>query len=126
MTRMQVAQYVASHLTSGRSQAMNEAAAWLISSGKVRQASYLARDVARIIAQSDYLYAVVTTALPLSSAVRNGIEDYLKEVTGAATVELNEVVDPRMIGGVRIETPTAVLDGTVHSKLVNLVEGMSR
>ncbi len=105
---------------------MNEAAAWLLSSGKVRQAAYLSKDVARIIAQSNYLYAVVTTARPLTSPARAGIEAYLKEITGATTIELSEVVDTRIIGGVRIETPTAILDGSVHSKLANLVEGMSR
>ena len=126
MTRMQVAQYVAGHLTSGRTLAMNEAAAWLLSSGKARQVSYLAKDVARIIAESDYLYAVVTTARPLTPASKDGIEAYLTHVSGAKTIEINEVVDPLIIGGVRIETPTAILDGTVHSKLVNLVEGMSQ
>lgn len=126
MTRMQVAQYVANHLISGRTQAMNEAAAWLVSSGKVRQASYLARDVAGIIARSNYLYVVVTTARQLTPEAKVGIEAYLKQATGATTIELNEVVDPNIIGGVRIETPTAILDGTVHNKLANLVEGMSR
>jgi len=105
---------------------MNEAAAWLLSSGKARQVSYLAKDVARIIAESDYLYAVVTTARPLTPASKDGIEAYLTNVTGAKTIEINEVVNPLIIGGVRIETPTAILDGTVHSKLVNLVEGMSQ
>jgi F0F1-type ATP synthase delta subunit len=123
---MQVAQYVADHLTSGRTQAMSEAAAWLLASGKVRQTAYLTKDVARIIAESDYLYAVVTTARPLTALAKTDIEAYLKEVTGATTVELSEVVNSRIIGGVRIETPTAILDGTVHSKLVNLVEGMTR
>lgn len=126
MTRMEVARYVAQNLSQGRTQALNEAAAWLISGGQVRQARYLASDVARIVAKSGYLYIVVTTAQPLSSDTKAKIESYLKTVTGAITIEMSEIINPSIIGGVRIETPTAVLDGTVYTKLANLVEGMSR
>lgn len=123
---MQVAEYVAGRLSADRAQVINEAAAWLVARGKARQAGYLAKDVARVLSQSGYLFAEVTTARPLNVAAKADIESYLKVQTGATTVELAESINPRVIGGVRIETPTAILEGTVHNKLVNLVEGMSR
>jgi len=126
MTRMEVARYVAQNLTAGRSQAMNQAAAWLIDGGKARQVRYLAADVARIVAQSGHLYVVVTTARPLTAEAKSEVVPYIKTATGASTIEISEVVDPLVLGGVRIETPTSVLDDTVQSKLANLVEGMSR
>lgn len=123
---MQVAEYVAVRLSADRAQVINEAAAWLVARGEARQAGYLAKDVARVLSQSGYLFAEVTTARPLNVAAKADIESYLKVQTGATTVELAESINPRVIGGVRIETPTAILEGTVHNKLVNLVEGMSR
>ncbi len=126
MTRMEVARYVAQNLSQGRAQVLNEAAAWLINGRQVRQARYLASDVARIVAESGYLYIVVTTAQQLTPEAKAKIESYLKSATGATTIEMSEIINPSIIGGVRIETPTAILDGTVHTKLANLVEGMSR
>lgn len=126
MTRMEIAQYVAENLRTGRSLAIDQAAAWLVSSGKTRQSRYLVRDVAAIIARTGYIFVKVTTARPMSAGSRLSIEDFVKTATGASSVELELEVDPKVVGGVRIETPTAVLDGTVRTSLANLVEGMSR
>ena len=126
MTRMEVARYVAENLKNGRSLAVDQAAAWLVSTGKTRQSRYLVRDVAAIIARTGHVFVIVTTARPMSIEARRSIEAFVKTATGAHAVELQMEVDPMVVGGVRIETPTAVLDSTVHTKLANLVEGMSR
>lgn len=123
-SRTQVAQYVAQHLAAGRNDAVRTAAAWLLERGRARQASYLAKDVARTLAEQGYLYLEVTTARPLSNASREQIVADVRARTGATTVELMEHIDPTMIGGVRLTTPEMAMDGSVKTKLVNYVEGV--
>jgi F0F1-type ATP synthase delta subunit len=123
-TRTQVAEYVASHLAKDRSDAMRQAAAWLVATGRSRQASYLARDIAAALAGQGYVSARITTARPLTPAVRSTVEAFLRTETGAREIELETIVDTAIIGGARIETPTAELDATVRRQLAKLVEGV--
>ena len=124
-SRMQVATYLADHLESGRADAMRSAAAWLTTEGKGRQARYLARDVAQVLTARGYVLVRITTARPLSSDARAKVEGFIKEATGARTVELEANVDADLIGGITIETPGQALDASVRTKLARYVEGAS-
>jgi F0F1-type ATP synthase delta subunit len=120
ITRMQVARYVATQLPQKRRQALREAAAWLIETGRTRQAKYLLQDVAMVLAQDGYLAAQLTTARPLESAVQAEIETFLAKLTETRHVELTAIVDADLMGGMRLTTPTAELDTSVRSKLAAL------
>jgi F-type H+-transporting ATPase subunit delta len=122
-SRMQVAAYVADRLERDRRGALRSAAAWLASKGRGRQAEYLARDVAQVLAERGYVYARVTTARPLGSVGREHVERFIKEATGARDLELDLLVDPDLIGGITIETPGQALDASVKTKLARYVEG---
>lgn len=60
--------------------------------------------------------AVVWVAAPLSQNHRERLQRALSQQTGQA-VELNVVVDPSLVGGVRVEIGDDVVDGTVASRL---------
>lgn len=121
-TRTQIARNLAEGITSGdRSTAITSAAAWLSAKGKTRQAEYLARDVAWILEREGYVFARVTAAKPLSEAARSSVMAYIKKASNAKEVELEIIVDPTVIGGVRIETPSSTLDDTVIYRLQALV-----
>jgi hypothetical protein len=122
-SRMQVATYIAEHLTSDRKSAVRSAAAWLTNAGHSRQAGYLARDVAAILASRGHVLAEVTSARPLNDAARKSIEIYIKSATGASELELETSVDASLIGGLKIELPGATLDASVRTKLDKFVEG---
>ena len=124
VSRVQVAHELAQRLTHERSKVVREAAAWLVTTGRVRQARYLARDVAGILADKGYVLVRVTSARPLDDAARGSLETYIREQTGARELELETTVDAAVIGGVQIETPLAGLDATVHTKLVRYAEGV--
>jgi len=126
VTRLQVARHVAAQLPQHRHQTLKEAAAWLITTGRSRQADYLVQDVAMILARDGYLAARVTTAKPLNSLVRQEIQAYLRAVTNADEIELIEQIDTRIIGGLRLTTPTAGLDATLRHKLTTFVRGISQ
>lgn len=123
-SRTQVAEYVADHLTTERPTALRSAAAWLVARGRSRQAQYLAQDVATVLAGRGYVLARVTTARPLSAASRTAVEAFVRRETGARELELETLVDPTVIGGLRLEIPTATLDATVRRRLATLVEGV--
>ncbi len=122
-TRTQVAQYLTGKLTNDRTEAVREAAAWLVATGRERQARYLARDVAKALSDDGYVFAHVTTARPVTTQTRAAVEQFLRTETGVRELELEFAVDERVIGGLRLETPTAQLDATVSHKLAKLVEG---
>lgn len=126
LTRAQVARYMAAQLPEHREEAVGLAAKWLVASGRQRQAQYLADDVAELMARSGYVLARLTVARPLSAAARTAVEGFLRAQTGATELELVVTIDPSILGGIRLETPTAQLDATVRSKLARLVEGASR
>lgn len=128
-TRARVARYLAEQLAAGqdRATAVRAAAAWLVSRRRVRDSGYLARDTAAALAEDQgYVYARVATARPLTESGRQAIELYLKTNAGAQKLELEEVVDPTLIGGVRLDLPQARLDATVRRELTALIEGAVR
>lgn len=126
VTRFEVARYVAEQLPEQRRKVLEAVAAWLVATGRTRQADYLVQDVARVLAQNGYLAARVTTARPLSPAVHREIEAYLKAATGAATVELDSKLDSTAIGGLSLTTPTTQLNATLRHKLQRLAHRASQ
>lgn len=60
--------------------------------------------------------ATVTVARPLADADRSRLNDALSRQYGRA-VHLNVVVDPDVVGGIRVEIGDDVIDGTISSRL---------
>lgn len=125
-SRLQVANHLAGHLADGRADAIRAAAAWLVSTGRRRQAGYLAGDVAALLAAKGHVYVKITTARPLTPGVKAEIEHYVRRLTGASTLELDVRTEAGLIGGVIIETPNAIMDASVRSKLARYVEGVTK
>jgi F-type H+-transporting ATPase subunit delta len=120
-SRMQVAAYVADKLGSDRAGAVRSAAAWLTARGQGRQARYLARDVAQVLATHGYVLAHVTTARSLSEGAVRAITEFIMSATGAKQIELEQRVDPTLIGGIQLEIPGRSLDASVRTKLAQYV-----
>ena len=85
-----------------------------------RRIGEIVRDASRIVAdQAGKVVATVITASPLSDGqaarVARGIaERYGKDVS------VNQVVDPAVVGGVRVQVGGDVIDGTVSTRLSEL------
>jgi F-type H+-transporting ATPase subunit delta len=63
--------------------------------------------------------AEVRTALPLDDAQRRALEDRLAEITGDR-VEMKEMVDEDLIGGVAVRIGDTLYDASVRSRLERL------
>ena len=123
-SRTQVAAALADRLVDNRRKSIRQAAAWLVSTGRARQARYLARDVAAHLEAKGYLLVRVTTSRQLDHQARERLEHFIKRETGARELEFDTVISPDVIGGVQIETPLAGLDATIKTKLSRYVEGV--
>jgi F0F1-type ATP synthase delta subunit len=127
-SRTKVAAYAATVLSEGtiaRDDLVEMLAAWLKDTKHSRQATYLVQDLAKILAENGYTYVTVTTAHELSASTRNTIESFLKDYYGnTIQLEINEVVNPKIIGGIHIDTPHGSLDATVKSKLIQIIKGV--
>jgi len=62
------------------------------------------------------IVATVRVARPLSAADRRQLAEILN-AQYATTVHLNVVIDPEVLGGVRVEIGDQVIDGTIASRL---------
>lgn len=65
------------------------------------------------------LEAKAITALPLTPDQEKALTRKLEEITGKK-VQLTSQVDPRVLGGIRLEMDGVQLDGTVESRLAQL------
>ncbi len=95
---------------------LEEVAAYLVDTGRTREVELLARTIEDELAAQGIVVATVTSAAPLDVALR----DAIKKRIGAKSVELREVVDPNVLGGVRIEMPGSRLDATISRKITML------
>ena len=120
LSRRKMAQYIAHELVSGKSNktVLGPVAAYMIEHKQTGQVGLLVRDVEAVLAR-DYkvVLAEVVSARELSSQILKSIEQFVSDAEGAKQVEVSASVDPSLLGGVIIRTPSAELDTTVRKQL---------
>lgn len=79
----------------------------------------LARAQRLTAAQRGDTVATVTTAVPLSAAQRDRLAVWLSTKYTSA-ISVNTVVDPTLIGGLRVKVADDVIDATIASRLADL------
>ncbi|MGP6171401.1 F0F1 ATP synthase subunit delta [Microbacterium sp. A204] len=84
---------------------------------RVRQ--LLNRAMKIVSAQRGRIVATVHTAAPLSDAQRNRLSAALTE-RYAGQVSVNEVIDPLVVGGLRVQIADDVIDGSISARLADL------
>lgn len=92
----------------------------LVANPRGRRVSTALRESARVAAdQSGSDLATVTVAAPLTEAQQSRISSLLEKNAGRP-VRVTTVVDPSLVGGVRIQIGDDVIDGTVRARLDDL------
>lgn len=98
----------------------------LCENGEIRQAqSCLQRYRTRYNADHGIVTATVVTAVPLSDALQNKLEEKLRQITGKQIV-LRMQIDPEILGGIRINLDGKQLDATVRSRLEGLRKALAQ
>ncbi len=95
-------------------------AQYLAENRQTKELDGLMRDIARLRADDGAVEATATTAFPLSPQLKRELETIVSKAHKADRVILNQVVDPNVIGGVRLETAEKQLDVTVRAELNKL------
>ena len=118
ISRRKLAQYVVDSFNNGTSLSglLREVAAYLVATGRTREAELVVRAIEDMLAARGSVVTRVTTARPMSDTLKREIT----ALVDADTVYIDEIVDPDIMGGVRIETPGKILDATLKRKLLAL------
>lgn len=96
------------------------AAQHLVLQPRGRRVGELFRGSETVVAdQAGYVVAVVTVARPISDTQLSRLAQSLSESYGQK-LTVNQVVDPAIIGGMRVTLGDDVIDGTVSSQLNDL------
>ena len=118
LSRKELAEVIVKLIDENDTQSLaQDIAAYLIQEHRVKDVDSLMRDVVQIRQQQNGITeATATTALPLEDDVKRDIKAYLK----ANKLILNEVQDPTLVGGLRLEAGDIQLDVSIHNRLRKL------
>lgn len=72
------------------------------------------------------LLGSVTTAIPLKEEQRDELATKIAQKFGYKTANLQENVDPTIVGGVLVETNGRVIDGSIKTQIENLRKQLSK
>lgn len=117
ISRRKIAQYAAEQIRNGKAQkALREIAALLIETKRTREAELLVRDIESALEERGVVVADATSAYPLSDSMKAGIA----KLVSSKQLVLRETVDPEVLGGIRLTTPSRRLDATLRRKIQSL------
>jgi len=118
--RTRIAQVIADRtLQSGADEALaREVAAYVLAERRVGELNSLMRDVQEDWARAGQVEVLAASAHPLNNEVRQDIETQIKTIyPNAKRIIVTEVLDPEVIGGVRLSLANQQLDLSVEAKL---------
>ena len=124
VSRRKLAKYAAEQILAGNDAVLEEIAGLLIYEKYEREIDLLVRDIEAELAERGEIVASVESARALDDNTRRKIEQFLAAAVSGKNskpkVSLRESIDPTLIGGLKLRTPTATLDATVLKKLNDL------
>ena len=122
LSRRAIAEHIADRLLAGDAQQtlVAQLAAYLIETRRTNEINLMVRDIQYQLAAKGQLAGVVTSAFELSDATKKAIELFVKDETNASQVHLDTVVDPSVLGGIRLSLPGKEMDTTISRKLTLL------
>lgn len=120
VARTRIAHAVADRtLKQGASRQLSrELAAYLLTERRTGELDSLLRDIQADWAEAGHVEVVARSAFPLTTIVRTDITRRVKAIyPDAKRVVINEIHDPEIIGGVRLNLPDQQLDLSLRTKL---------
>lgn len=122
LSRRAVTEHIAEQLLAGAPQRklIEQLAAYLIESRRTKELNLMVRDIQYYLADKGHVSGTVTTAFELSQATKDALNAFAKAETNAKQVNLDTIVDPTVLGGMKISIPGKELDTTVSRKITLL------
>lgn len=122
-SRKKIAEVLASRIKRGESlsKLSKETAAYLLDSGRSNELESLMRDVMAIRADDGQVEVSLTTAHKLDGKTDKEIKQLVKSIRpNAKSVQIDEQVDPSLIGGLKLNVINQSLDLSIRAKLNKL------
>lgn len=118
LSRRKIATYTADQLLAGVSKrdVLRSVAAYLVDAKRTRELTLLVRDIEDVLAERGHIVADVASAHPLNETLKAEI----KKLVGGSTLQLRELVESDLLGGVRVDVPGRRFDSTIRHKLTAL------
>jgi F0F1-type ATP synthase delta subunit len=126
VSRRELASTVVRQLLDGKDQEalVKQLAAYLIEHKMTNQAGMLLDDIAIELEKvTGHTTASIRAAFPLTDESRQKLVEYVKDKTGATSVELSVLEDKSLLAGVVIRTPQHEYDASARHKLNQLARG---
>jgi len=122
ISRRSIAEYIATGLIDGKDKKalLNELAAFLIETKRTKELDLIVSDIEFQLSDKGIVQTVVTSASELTVETKKALEAFVKQKTEARQVTLTSMVDPTVLGGVKIAVPGYELDQTVAHQLTVL------
>lgn len=121
-TRRVLTRYVAERLAAGdaKEPLLKQLAAYLVVNKMTSQMDVVISDISRTLAELGSVTAKVQTARPLSDELRKAVTNYVKRAENANNVTIEESVEPALLGGIVVTTPSKRFDASIASQLKQL------
>lgn len=122
ISRRVLTRYIAKELSAGekQSEVVNQLAAYIVEHRLQKEISQIVGDIAHNLAILGRTTAYVTTARPLDPSLLAAVNTKVLDMENVKQAEIIELIDPAILGGVIIETPTKRYDASVAHKLKRL------
>lgn len=126
LSRRELARSIARQLQEGTNSTllMQSVAAYLIDHKMLNQTDMLVSDIADELQRTTgHVAAEVRAAFKPGAAAQADITDFIRQLTGAQSVELQIKEDPELVGGAIIRTAGHEYDASIRRKLNQLAMG---
>jgi F0F1-type ATP synthase delta subunit len=122
ISRRLLARHLGEQLLAGVSQkeVATSLAAYLVESRRTKEITLIIDDITAYLAENGVVVASVTSAFDLADSTKQALKVLIEQSTGAKKIELEETVDPSVLGGVKLALPGRELDATIARKLNQL------
>lgn len=116
LSRRKLATYTAKQLVDGDEQVLDQVASLLVEDGREREVGLLVKDIEDQLANFGLMIVTVETVSEIDEATRRSIEELFPD----SKVVIRQIINPDLIAGCRILTPSQMMDQTVARKLNDL------
>lgn len=122
ISRRKITVYIADKFAKGgdKTKLINELAAFLIDNKRTNELDLILRDIEYQLLRRGIVLARVTSAFELAAETRAEITKMIKDNTHATIIELQQFIEPTLLGGVRLDLPGMQLDNTISRRLTTL------
>lgn len=122
LSRRILARHIAKELAEGanRTEVIEQLAAYIVVHKLHGSIELIVSDISANLARIGHVSATVTSARPLTSEVQSAVQSFIRKLEGAHQLELTELVDDSLLGGIIIETPSRRFDASVKTRLKRL------